>query len=316
MTNRTCASEHGRSARTAIALLAVAIGLCGCKSPFAPKNASNQPTSVLSALNPTTPQEAAAWAIDPYDADKRYRGTLLLLNAPWGGEQVYVDLYARQLRDTDTSVRGAGVRGLALHGGPEHVPLIVEQFSTDDRLLRWESARALQRLHNPVAVPALVARLEERTENENMVRAACAEALGQYAEPRVVDGLIAALADRDLTVHRAARKSLRTLTGQDLGADLRGWVAWRKRTPDLFAARQPYVYPVFERDRKLVEVLVPFFSPPNETASTPVGFDMTARAGDVPGTTTAGQSAPDATPQPAAESPAQSPAQPAPGGSN
>ena len=37
--------------------------------------------SILTAFAPPTPQEAAQWAIDPFDADKRYRGTLLLANA-------------------------------------------------------------------------------------------------------------------------------------------------------------------------------------------------------------------------------------------
>lgn len=263
----------------AVGAACAAASIPACKSPMRPKNQAGQPTSILSAFSPPSPQEAAAWAVDPYDADKRYRGTLLLVNAPWGGEQVYVDLYARAIDDEDPSVRAAGARGLAMHGGPEHVPLIIKRLSDEDRLLRWESARALQRLHNPLAAPELIKRLEPKTEDEAMVRSACADALGQYAEPKVVDGLIAALGDRDLTVHQAARRSLRTLTGQDLGADLRAWVAWKKQTPDLFAARQPYVYPVFERDKNWVEVLVPIFKPPNEKASTPVGFDMTARAG-------------------------------------
>jgi hypothetical protein len=271
----------GRCLMCLVATVAVA-GAGGCKSPMRPKNATGQPTSILGALSPPTPQEAAAWAVDPYDADKRYRGTLLLVNAPWGGEPVYVDLYARAIEDEDPSVKAAGARGLALHGGPEHVPLIVKHLADPDRLLRWECARALQRLHNPVAAPDLIKRLESKTEDEAMVRAASADALGQYAEPKVVDGLIAALADRDLTVHQAARRSLRTLTGQDLGADLRAWVTWKKQSPDLFAARQPYVYPVFERDKTWVEVLVPIFQPPNEKSSTPVGFDMTASAGAAP----------------------------------
>lgn len=288
--------------RRAVCLVAAVVATVagGCKSPMAPKNTTQQPTSILSAFSPATPQEAAAWAVDPYDADKRYRGTLLLLNAPWGGEPVYVDLYSRAIDDEDPSVRAAGARGLAFHGGPEHVPLIVKHLADQDRLLRWECARALQRLHNPVAVPELIKRLEPKTEDEAIVRQAVAEALGQYAEPKVVDGLIAALADRDLTVHQAARRSLRTLTGQDLGADLRAWVAWRKRAPDLFAARQPYVYPVFERDKNWVEVLVPIFQPPNEKASTPVGFDMTASAGtNSTGAAPAGNaaSAPSAPPQ-------------------
>ena len=281
----------------------IGVAACsGCQSPIRAKKGES-PESIFSAFSPPTPAEAAAWAADGYDADKRYRGTLLLANAPWGGERVYIELYERAIADEDPSVRGAAVRGLALHGGPEHVPAIAKLLDDPDRLLRWESARALQRLHNPEAVPALIKRLEERTEPESMVRSSSAEALGQYAEPRVLDALIATLPDRDLTVHQSARRSLRTLTGQDLGTDLRSWVAWRKRTTELFAARQPYVYPVFERDRNLVEILVPIFEPPNETASTPVGFDMTQRGGTAVAAQTAPEdsSLPDQSTEPAPE---------------
>ena len=88
--------------------------------------------------------------------------------------------------------------------------------------------RALQRLHSPAAIPALVKLVEEPNEPEAMVRAAAADALGQYADARVLEALIAALRDRDLAVNEAARRSLQTLTGQDFGQNFRAWVAWRR----------------------------------------------------------------------------------------
>lgn len=234
----------------------------------------NPPTSIFEAIAPPTPAEAAAWATDEYDADKRYRGTLLLANAPFGGEPVYVEMYTKAAEDTDPVVRGAAIRGLALHGSPSHVPIILAQIEDEDRLLRWECVRALQRLHNPAAIPALIKRTNEREEADSMVRAAAADALGQYADSRVLDGLIAALGDRDLSVNDAALRSLRTLTGQDLGDDLRAWYAWTKSTRTPFAAKRPYIYPVFQREKNFVEIILPIFTPPNEIASTPAGIDV------------------------------------------
>lgn len=265
------------SARVILLAAATAIGVAGtgCETDrAAAKRGGQQPDSLLSMLSPPTPAEAAAWSIDPYDADKRYRGMLLLVNAPFGGEPVYVEMYRRALSDPDSSVRSAAVRGLAMHGNPSDVALITPMLRDPDRLLRWEAARALQRLHNPdAAIGPLLARLFEKDEPEAQVRASVATALGQYAEARVLEALFAALGDRDLNVNVAARESLRTLTGQDFGLNIRSWVAWRKDATDPFAGRTTYVYPVFYRDKTWVETILPFWEPPNEIAASPIGLE-------------------------------------------
>lgn len=248
-------------------------GLAGCGGKQPSQDASQD--SIISSFNETpTPQQAAAWAVDPYSADKRFRGLLLLANAPWGGEPVYIETYQLALKDGDPSVRSVAVRALGLHGTPEHVPLIIAQFNDEDRLLRWECARALQRLHNPVAITPLLDRLDVKKESEPEIRAATATALGQYPEASVVDALINALDDRDLAVNHAAEQSLRILTGQTLGLDLRAWVAWQsEHKSDLFAGRGAYEYPVFSRNNLWWEWVWPFGRAPNEVASVPAGMD-------------------------------------------
>lgn len=248
--------------------------LAGCASNnAAAKNGNQQPDSIFSLMAPPTPAEAVAWSIDPYDADKRYRGILLLVNAPFGGEPIYVEMYQQALRDSDSSVRAAAVRGLAMHGSPEDVPLILPMLNDPDHLLRWEVARALQRLHNPEAIKPLLEHLFERNEPEAQVRASVASALGQYADTRVLEALFAALGDRDLNVNLAALDSLRTLTGQDFGLNIRSWIAWRKNSEDPFFGRTAYIFPVFYRDKTFLEMIVPFWAPPNEIAASPVGLD-------------------------------------------
>jgi hypothetical protein len=251
-----------------------AAGVMGCATGSSGAKAGSR--SVLQLFSPPTPQEAAAWAIDPYDADKRQRGLLLLANAPWGGADVYVELYRAALDDGDNGVKASAIKALALHGGPEDAERIAVFLVSDDRLVRWESAQALQRLHNPVVVPALMERLDPRKESDYDVRAAAATALGQYAERRVLDSLMGALDDPNLLVNTAAEGSLRTLTGKDLGDDVRAWVEWTKGTEDPFAGRLAYVYPVFHRDKTLLEWVVPFMAPPNEIAAAPAGMPAMA----------------------------------------
>lgn len=239
---------------------------------------------IFQAMAPPTPTEAAVWAIDPYDANKRYRGLTLLANAPFGGEPVYIALYEDNTDDPDPSVRAAAVRALSNHGGPEHAAMLAERLGDEDAIVRLEAARALQRIHSPATVDALLRHLPEPSvgdpargiapagEADAAVRAEVARALGQYAENRVVLALISALADRALPVNRNAQDSLRILTGQDFGFDRRAWQEWYNGAADPFAARGVYTYPVFSRPKKLVEYLPFVPGPPNETPAPPAGY--------------------------------------------
>lgn len=246
--------------------------------------ATRNDNSILSIVAGPTPQEAAAWMIDAYDADKRFRGTLLVANAPWGGGPEYLSVYRAKLDpdlkhesglslyDDDALGRAAAVRALALHGSPEDVPLILLHINDTSEHLRWECVRALQRLHNPTAVRPLLARLDESVEDNPDIRADAATALGQYAERRVLDGLFMGVNDPDLAVNRASLESLRLLTGQDLGLNRAAWVLWAKDNPDVFAGRGVYQYPVFHREPGLLEMVLPWMRVPNEVAAAPVGM--------------------------------------------
>ena len=232
--------------------------------------------SILAPVFKTvTPADAAAWAADPYDADKRARGMNLLANAPFGGAEAYVKLYRERLKDDNAPVRAMACRALGLHGNAQDVPRIVPLARAEEPLVRLEAVRALQRLHNSEAVKVLIERLSQDKESEPELRAEAASALGQYAEGNVMQSLIASLADPSLLVNKNAHDSLRTLTGNDaLPADRKPWVEWSKATEKPFANRRAYVFPVFWREKRWLDY-VPFMpAVPNETASSPVGFSL------------------------------------------
>ncbi|MDF1808103.1 MAG: HEAT repeat domain-containing protein [Phycisphaerales bacterium] len=230
--------------------------------------------SLLEVIVPqTSPSEAAEMATDEYSAENRYRGTTLLSNADFGGDGVYLELYLDGMSDPDSGVRSASVRALGRHGDPEHVELIISALDDENRIVRVEAARALQRVHSETAIEPLIHVVNEENEKDVDVRAAAADALGQYRESEVVQALISALKDARLVVNNRVQHSLLMLTGQNFGIDRRAWIDWYNDTDDLFEAAQPYTYPVFNRKKRIVEYLPFVPQPPNETTSTPVGMD-------------------------------------------
>ncbi|HYE03461.1 MAG TPA: HEAT repeat domain-containing protein [Phycisphaerales bacterium] len=265
----TGGARAGSWALTRAVALAGVAGLGACEG----RQRAAESESILAFLpSQPTPAQAAAWFFDPYDPDKRFRGTVLLANAPFGGEPAYLNGYVDHLDDADSSVRAAAAFALGMHGGPEHAPLIAPLLADPDRLVRLNAARALQRLHNPEAIPALVERLDPVKEPEGDIRAEAAGALGQYAQTRVVYALIGALADERFAVTRRASDSLGTLTGQSFGDDRHAWSRWMATTRDPFARRTAYIYPVYSRKKTLLEHVPLWPDPPNEQASTPAGM--------------------------------------------
>jgi HEAT repeat protein len=139
--------------------------------------------------------------------------------------------------------------------------------------VRWEAAKALQRLHDPQVVTGLLAVLRDQ-EEETRVRMAAADALGQYPQDRVFQALVAALESRHLALNLAAEQSLETLTGQSLGLDSRQWSRWyRTQSPaERFADRQDYYFPTYSRKLSLVERMM-FWQPKTfEQPAIPVGL--------------------------------------------
>jgi len=280
----------GYFARCCVLSVSVSLigALAGCERgailDFSGENggANSENTTILTMFSGPSPLQAVEWASDTQDPDRRVRGTLLLANAPWGGEDVYLRLYRSHIEDEDAGVRAVAIRALSLHGTPDDVPVIIEQLDNGNDVVREEASRALQRLHARGAIVPLLRHSDIRDEDNWKVRQYSAVALGQYAERRVIDRLIDAMNDRELSVNRAAHRSLKILTGQDFGFEARTWLAWVNDSPDVFAGRGVYEYPVFHRDPNIFEKVMPWMEVPNELAASPVGMErvVTARDGN------------------------------------
>lgn len=236
----------------------------------------------MDKFSPPTPGEAARDAFNVYDADKRRNALNLLAASHFGGEAPYVRTYRLQIDDPDPSVRAACVKALGMHGQVEDVKLIAPLLADDSAFVRWEAAKALQRIHNPIAIDPL--RRTLGGDEDPDVRMACADALGQYPTPAVFDVLVGALIDPNFGVALAARRSLQTITGEDLGGEPSDWMAWAaEHRGSMFEDHQPYVYYPYAKPPGFFKKMLPWTEQaPQAPPRAPVGMEPTAATPDHP----------------------------------
>lgn len=246
-----------------------ALLLCGCDT------LSQDIGDIASAFKPTSPSEAARNMLDPYDADHRRQGTVLIAQAPFGGIPIYLAAYRDMvLNERDPVVKATAIRALARHGTPDDALRIMPFLTHENFQVRWEAAKGLQRLHNEQAVPELLKVLRNDTEHSD-VRVAAATALGQYPQDRVVQGLIAALDARELAVNIAAEESLQTLTGQSFGYEPARWLVWYNQAAaagTAFQGKREYLFPTYSRDETFLEKLAFWSKREFERPAQPAGL--------------------------------------------
>ncbi len=253
----------GRLAPAALVLCAAA----GCDT------FSQDISTMGQGLIPPSPEQAARMMLDPHDPDNRRRGTVLISNAPFGGAAPYLAVYRDRVQfEQDPLVKAASISALGRFGQPEDAPMIAACLNPKENLqVRWEAAKALQRLHNPVVVPDLLATLR-RDDEQSDVRVAAAIALGQYAQDNAFQGLVEAIDQPQLALNEAAAGSLRTLTGHDFGLDSEVWLHWYNGTRSPFAGELEFRYPTFSRRKTFLETIA-FWSPRTfEQPGIPVGM--------------------------------------------
>lgn len=240
-------NEHSVSSQLAIRALAASLLLmlvlvsAGCSG-------NRTPLEVLAGgISPETPGQVARSAFNVYDADVRRDSVNKLAATKFGGEPAYLRLYRLLIDDPDPTVRAACCKALGLHGQVQDIELLLPRVYDTATPVRWEAAKALQKIHSPSAMEPLGMLLA--SDEDADVRQAAAIALGQYPTIAVFNQLVGALDDRTYSVVGAAHQSLHTLTGQDYGTSGSDWLIFARKDPKaIFADRlqytwQPYVKP-------------------------------------------------------------------------
>ena len=230
------------------------------------------------SIMPVSPDAAARMMMDFSDPDNRRKGTVLISNSPFGGTDIYVEWYRDSIAtETDPLVKAASVTALGRFGQPEDAVAIALCLGEDQpSQVRWEAAKALQRLHNPAVVPVLLAALRNPDEGVD-IRVAAAIALGQYPQDRVFQALVAALESPRLSVNEASRRSLMTLTGIDHGLDGKAWLAWYNSVTNPFADQKEYLYPTYQRKETFLEKMAFWSSRTYEKPAPPAGLESSTR---------------------------------------
>ncbi len=262
--------DIGSRIRTAAAGLVLCVALLwtatGCDTLGQDFNAFTE------ELIPLTPPEAARIMIDPHDSDNRRRGVLMISNSPFGGGEPYLEIYRDMaIYERDPLAKAAALAALGRHGVPNDAIIIAASLDDENPQVKWAAAQALQRIHNAAVVADLLDVLR-RGEEQMDTRIAAAEAVGQYAQDRVFQGLVGALDDRELALNLAAAASLQTLTGEDFGLDGRAWLAWYNDTPEPFAGQREYLYPTYQRDETWLERMAFWSSTTFEQPAPPAGL--------------------------------------------
>ena len=246
-----------------LGLVSVLLGLSGaCTSPKG---------SFLASFTPPSPGQVAREAFNPSDPDKRRNSVALLSAAPFGGEQPYLKMYRLLVDDPDATVRAACIGALGRHGQVQDMKLIIPRLRDEAAFVRWEAAKAMQKIHSPDALDPLVGTLSRDEDSD--VRQAAALALGQYPQPTVFSALVAALDDTEFSVVQAVLESLTTLTGHDFGYDGGRWLRWaRQNQGALFLNHQAYAWQPFKKPPTLLERAQFWKKPPPVPPRLPTGM--------------------------------------------
>ena len=228
-------------------------------------------SDLVESMVPPTPSQVAREAFNIYDADLRRRSVALLSSSHFGHEEPYVRTYRLLIDDQDPTVRAACAHALGRHGTTEDAPVLISLLKDRTNFVRWEAAKALQKIHHPDAILPLMDVLADDEDAD--ARLAAAQALGQYATRPVFNALVGALSDRDFGVVQSAAVSLSLLTGQDLGTDGGPWLDFATDNPSsLFQHQRRYTYMPYEEPPGTFAPIKFWDEPEPVTPKTPVGL--------------------------------------------
>ena len=210
--------------------------------------------------------------LNVYDADLRRRSVALLSSSHFGHEEPYVRMYRLLIDDQDPTVRATCAHALGLHGTTQDAPTLIALLKDGTGFVRWEAAKALQKIHPTDAVRPLMQAMADDEDAD--VRLAAASALGQYPTQPVFNALVGALSDHNFGVVQTAAVSLSLLTGRDLGTDGGPWLDFAAEYPaGLFTAQRPYTYMPYQKPPGKLKKIKFWDRPEVVRPQAPVGLD-------------------------------------------
>jgi len=268
---RTKRPQLAVSLRAALAGVCLGVGaLAGCTGS---NGGGDVFADIMEPFIQPTPSQVAREAFNVYDADKRRRSVALLSSSAFGHEQPYVKLYRLLIDDQDPTVRAACAHALGDHGTAEDALILIPLMDDNTGFVRWEAAKALQKIHHPDAVRPLIKTMANDEDAD--VRMASSAALGQYPTLSVFNALVGALSDHDFAVVQAASDSLTLLTGETLGTDGGPWLDFASAHTGnaLFAGQKTYTYMPYQEPPGKLQKMKFWEEPTLVHPQTPVGVD-------------------------------------------
>lgn len=199
--------------RNGIWKLGLALGLvalCGCQSLSWPNTWPFPEHERTSYLTPAMRVDAISQLAAEAD------GT----NSP--EQRQLADQLARQIQiEPDPLVRRAIVDAISEFQTPLAQQVLRAGLKDENASVRIACCKSLGRNGDAEAVDPLAQAL--RNDSEVDVRLAAAEALGNIKSPQSMEALIIALDDRDPALQYVGVQSLKSITGEDYGGDVRAW---------------------------------------------------------------------------------------------
>jgi HEAT repeat protein len=178
-----------------------------------------------------TPTAAAQKVYNQGSADMRREGINELSDRNFGRKAPYTEQYQIMAQtDRDWLVRAAAIRALNRSRDSSATGIYVKALADENDIVRVEACKALVHMPDPAAPAALVKLLGDASQPRD-VRIWAAEALQHYRTLDVARTLASQLQGREFGVAWQSRKSLVTITGQDLGYDEPAWLKYLADRP-------------------------------------------------------------------------------------
>ena len=197
--------------RSSFLIASLALAVTGCTVtpnmwPFRDNERTNYPTPAMRT-----------------DAIREFAARSNGLDTP--EQQEIASQLARQIQvEPDPLVRGAIVETLARFNTPLASQVMIAGLHDADPIVRRKCCHGLGERGDPSAIEPLTRALRE--DDQMDVRVAATEALGRIPSPEALKALTAALEDRDPALQFAAVQSVKQLSGQDFGGDVRAYLQY------------------------------------------------------------------------------------------